>query len=199
MDSGQQIFPYTFAVTKLDRQTLHGHKSCILWFTGLSGSGKSTIANEVETILYNKGISTFILDGDHLRNGLTRGLGFSEQDREEHIRRAGEAAKLLMESGILVLATFISPSGKSREAIRKSVEKEEFIEIYVQCSLEKCEQRDPKGLYMKARKGEIREFTGISAPYDPPQNPDLVLDTEFYSPEACARQVIQLLSDYGYI
>jgi adenylylsulfate kinase len=198
MATGNLLFPYPLSVSKRDRQALHGHKSCIVWFTGLSGAGKSTIANQVEIMLHQKGISTYLLDGDRLREGLSSDLAFSERDRAENIRRAGEAAKLLAESGIIVLAALISPFAKNREALRNSVEAGEFIEIYVRCSLEKCEQRDPKGLYQKARRGEIRDFTGISAAYEPPEHPDLVLDSETGTPQACARQVIQLLSHRGY-
>lgn len=161
MSQQENIHQHPFSITKELRQTLHGHKSYILWFTGLSGSGKSTIANMVEGRLYAMGISTYILDGDNLRNGLNEDLGFSSDDRKENIRRIGEVSKIFVDSGIVVLATFISPYASDREKVRKKVQQDEFIEIYVKCPIEACEKRDPKGLYKKARNGEITHFTGV--------------------------------------
>ena len=146
-------------------------------FTGLSGSGKSTIANLVEKKLHELGTSTYILDGDNLREGLNKDLGFSSEDRKENIRRIGEIAKLFVDGGIVTLATFISPYASDREAVRKIVSQGEFIEIYVKCSLEECENRDPKGLYKKARQGGISNFTGVSAPYEEPENPEIIIET----------------------
>ncbi len=199
MDEKKNIFPHRFAITKQDRQNLHGHKSYILWFTGLSGSGKSTIASAVENKLHDLDISTYILDGDNLRKGLNQDLGFSAEDRKENIRRAGEVAKLFVDSGIVVLATFISPYHSDREMIRTSMNYGEFIEVYVDCSLENCEKRDPKGLYKKARKGEIKEFTGLSSPYERPLNPEIILNSNQYSVEECALQVIDFLKNIHYI
>ncbi len=199
LNEQNNIFHYPFTITKKERQNLHGHKSCVLWFTGLSGSGKSTIANAVENKLYGLGISTYILDGDNLRKGLNQGLGFSAEDRKENIRRVGEVAKLFVDSGIVVLATFISPYRSDRETIRNNMDHGEFIEVYVDCSLENCEKRDPKGLYKRARKGEIKEFTGISSPYEKPVNPEIILDSNQYSVEECALQVIDFLKANHYL
>ena len=158
MEKDKNLYSPIFKVTKEKRRALHGHNSKIIWFTGLSGSGKTTIANELEDILHSKGISTFILDGDNIRQGLNNDLGFSQEDRKENIRRIGEVAKLFVDSGIVVLVTFISPFASERKLVRDMVEKDEFIEVYVNCSLEECEKRDPKGLYQRAKNGEIKEF-----------------------------------------
>lgn len=194
MDQEHIIRP-TFQITKKERRELHGHKSCILWFTGLSGSGKSTIANGVEQRLHEMGYSTYILDGDNLRWGLNRDLTFSPEDRTENIRRVGEVSKLFVDGGIVVLATFIAPYAKDREMVRELVEDEEFIEVYVKCSLEACEHRDPKGLYKKARSGEIKEFTGISAPYEIPEVPDLIIETENKTVAESVSKVIHFLKE----
>lgn len=199
MDPQQHIFHQSFAVTKEHRQSLHGHRSYILWFTGLSGSGKSTVANMVEGQLHKKGISTYILDGDNLRKGLNQDLGFSSEDRKENIRRVGDVSKLFVEAGIVVLATFISPYASDRENIRNKVGQDEFIEIYVKCSLDDCEKRDPKGLYKKARTGEITNFTGVSAPYEEPEHPEIIIETNRFSVEECALQVIDFLENKGYM
>lgn len=187
------IFLPSFQVTKKDRQRLHAHNSYILWFTGLSGAGKSTIANDVEHKLHRMGVSTYILDGDNLRHGLNHDLDFSPKDRTENNRRAGEVAKLLVDSGIIVLATLISPCSGDRKIVREMVEPNEFIEIYVKCSLEKCEERDAKGLYQKAKKGEIKEFTGISAFYEIPVQPEITVDTENSSVEECSMKIIEFM------
>lgn len=187
----ENVHPQNFSVSKEQRSSLHGHKSLIIWFTGLSGSGKSTIANLLELKLYEKQISTFILDGDNLRSALNKDLGFSLKDREENIRRVGEVAKLFVESGIVVLGTFISPLEKDRKQVRDLVNKEEFYEVYVKCPLDYCEKRDPKGLYKKARLGEIKDFTGITSPYEEPLNPDLVLETDKLTEEECANKLFE--------
>ncbi len=163
-------------ISKVDRSKLNGHKAACLWFTGLSGSGKSTLAVELEAELYKMGIHTYILDGDNVRHGLNRGLTFSDEDREENIRRIGEVAKLFVDAGIIVLSAFISPFKKDREQVRSLLGKNEFIEVFVNANLETCEARDPKGLYKKARKGEIKEFTGISSPYEEPENPEIIVN-----------------------
>ncbi|MFD0697775.1 adenylyl-sulfate kinase [Paenibacillus sp. GCM10027628] len=180
-------------INKQNRNVLNHHKSCVLWFTGLSGSGKSTLANEVEKQLYTRGIRTYILDGDNMRLGLNKDLGFSTEDRKENIRRIGEVTKLFVDAGVLVLSAFISPYKADREMVRSLFDDDEFIEVYLNCSIEICEQRDPKGLYQKARKGEIKEFTGISAPYETPSSPELNIETGNYSIVESAQRIIEYL------
>ncbi|MGO4886996.1 adenylyl-sulfate kinase [Anaerobacillus sp. MEB173] len=182
-------------ITKENRQELKGHKSAILWFTGLSGSGKSTLANAVEKRLYEDGLSSYVLDGDNVRHGLNKGLGFSDEDRKENIRRIGEVAKLFVDAGVLTLTAFISPFKEDRDGVRNIVESGEFIEVYVKCSLEECENRDPKGLYKKARNGEIPEFTGISSPYEEPENPELIIESDKLTIEQSVDAVINYLKE----
>ncbi|WP_096440075.1 adenylyl-sulfate kinase [Alteribacter populi] len=184
---------HDLAVTKSDRIQLNGHKSCVLWFTGLSGSGKSTLANAVNQRLYEKQIRSYVLDGDNVRHGLNANLGFSPDDRQENIRRIGEVSKLFVDHGTIVLTAFVSPYQKDRLLARDLVEKEEFIEVFVKCSIQECENRDPKGLYKKARKGEIAEFTGISAPYEEPDNPELIIYSDESSIEASVEQILDYL------
>lgn len=179
-------------VTRERRQQLNKHRSALLWFTGLSGSGKSTLAQAVEEGLYQLGYHTFVLDGDNVRHGLCADLGFSDKDREENIRRVGEIAKLFVEAGIIVLTAFISPFISDRARARNLVGND-FIEIHCNCPLEVCEQRDVKGLYRRARAGEIKEFTGISSPYEVPKNPELSIDTANKSVEACVEEVLEYL------
>jgi adenylylsulfate kinase len=186
-------------VTKEMRQKLHGHKSFVIWFTGLSGSGKSTIASEVEHLLHQKGLTTVLLDGDNVRHGLNQDLMFSEQDRKENIRRLGEVAKLFVEAGVVVLVAAISPLEEDRQAVRGKLGKDEFIEIYVSCSLSECENRDPKGLYKKVREGLITDFTGISNPYEIPVHSEIVLQTEQKNVQECTSEVIHYLSSQNYI
>lgn len=197
--TSKNIVWHNHKVTKQDRATLKKQKPVILWFTGLSGSGKSTIANAVEAKLYEMGKHTYLLDGDNIRHGLNKDLGFSAEDRTENIRRIGEVAKLFVDSGLIVLTAFISPFQKDRDLVRKMVEESEFIEIYVDTPLEICEQRDPKGLYKKARAGEIPNFTGISSPYEPPKNPEIHLKNDKMSIEECVEKVIEYLKDNKYI
>ncbi len=186
-------------ISKEDRQRANGHKSACLWFTGLSGSGKSTIAVRVEELLFEKGIKTYILDGDNIRHGLNKNLGFSPEDRTENIRRIGEVAKLFVDAGLIVLTAFISPYRKDRDNVRELLEDGEFIEVYVEASLETCEERDPKGLYKKARAGEIKDFTGISAPYEAPENPELVVNTtEETDVNKNAEKVVEFLERKGF-
>lgn len=168
-------------------------KSYVLWFTGLSGAGKSTLAQELHLRLQQRGLSSYMLDGDQLRSRLNRDLGFSAADRRENIRRAGEVAKILVEAGVVVLASFISPFQQDRLMVRQLFLPGEFLEIYVQCPLSICEARDPKGLYKRAREGSIREFTGISSDYGPPANPELVVSTHDQPIEASVMQIIQYL------
>lgn len=187
------------SVDKAARSQLNGHRPAILWFTGLSGAGKSTIANAVEAQLHARGVRTYLLDGDNVRHGLCGDLGFSDRDRVENIRRIGEVAKLFVDAGVLVLTAFISPFRADRAMVRQLVGAGEFIEIHINTSLDVCEQRDPKGLYKKARAGEIRHFTGIDSDYEAPLAPELLLDTGRLSVEAAAAEVVAYLQAQGYI
>ena len=186
-------------ISRQDREAQNGHKSTILWFTGLSGAGKSTLAHAVEDALHQMNCRTYVCDGDNVRHGLNGDLGFSDTDRVENIRRIGEVAKLMMEAGVITLTAFISPFRSDRERARSIVNEGDFVEIYCRCSLETCESRDVKGLYQKARAGEIPEFTGISSPYEEPENPELVLDTDQNSVEECALQVVDYLRQRGIL
>ena len=180
-------------ITKEDRERLNGHKAVVLWFTGLSGSGKSTLAHAVEQALYDKGCRTIVLDGDNIRHGLNKNLGFSPEDREENIRRIGEVAKLFAQAGVIALTAFISPYRADRDKARELLNDGEFVEVYLKCAVDVCESRDVKGLYKKARAGEIKEFTGISAPYEEPLNPELVIDTAAETLEESTRKVLAYL------
>ena len=183
-------------ISRSERSAIKGHKPAVLFFTGLSGSGKSTIANEVERTLNQKyQVHSYLLDGDNIRNGLNKNLGFSNEDREENIRRIGEVCNLFYDAGMLVLASFISPFNKDRDNIRALISDNSFIEIFVDCPLEICEQRDPKGLYKKARSGEIPTFTGISSPYEAPEDPEIIIKAGEFSVDVCSQQVIQYLLD----
>lgn len=186
-------------VDKKSRLSLKKHQSCILWFTGLSGSGKSSIANAVEELLFELNVHTYLLDGDNIRYGLNKDLGFDDTSREENIRRIGEVAKLFVDAGVIALTAFISPFIKERDFVRNLVDENEFIEIYIDTPLNICEQRDPKGLYSKARSGEIKNFTGIDSPYEPPENPELHIKNDGISIEDAAKQVVQYLLDKNII
>ena len=207
---------HTHAVSREDRERAAGHKGCVLWFTGLSGCGKSTLANLVDRRLHDRGSMTFVLDGDNVRLGLNAapallrerhgeafaarfGLGFGPQDREENIRRIGAVAELFAQAGLIVLTAFISPYRRDRDAVRAMLSPGEFVEIHVQAPLEVCESRDPKGLYKKARAGEIKGFTGIDDPYEEPLTPELVVDSAARAPEALADEVIAWLERAGKI
>jgi len=174
-----------------------GHRSAILWFTGLSGSGKSTLANAVNSALFEQGIASYVLDGDNIRHGLCSDLGFSDSDRQENIRRIGEVAKLFLDAGVVVLTAFVSPFRVDRERVRALVADGDFIEIFCDAGLEVCERRDPKGLYAKARAGEIKEFTGITSPYEQPEQPELRLDTSNQSLEDSVLDVLEALESRG--
>lgn len=191
----KEIYWHDFQVTKKDRQALHGHKSMILWFTGLSGSGKSTIANALEARLHKEGYSTFLLDGDNTRFGLNKDLGFSEKDRKENIRRIGEVCRLMAHAGLIVLASFISPYKADRSLVRSLAEEGEFIEVYVDCPLEVCEARDPKGLYQKAKKGAIHSFTGITAPYEPPDAPEIIIRSDLEGINESVQKILCYLKE----
>ncbi|MCS6798966.1 MAG: adenylyl-sulfate kinase [Myxococcota bacterium] len=186
-------------VTRAERERKHGHRGVTLWFTGLSASGKSTIARRLERLLTDRGAFCYVLDGDNIRHGLNANLGFSPEDRAENIRRIGEVAKLFTDAGAITMTAFISPYRADRDRVRAIMAPGDFVEIYVQAPLELCEQRDPKGLYRRARAGEIRDFTGISAPYEPPENPEIVLDTATHDPDGCARIVIDWLVQRGVL
>lgn len=187
------------SVTKEERHLMNQHQGGILWLTGLSGSGKSTLANAVEKRLHEMGIRSYVLDGDNIRHGLNKDLGFSEKDRKENIRRIGEVAKLFVDAGILVITAFISPYQQDRKLAREMVETKDFNEVYLKCPLKECEKRDPKGLYKKARKGEIVQFTGISAPYEEPDDPELVIETDKNTIDGSLDQMISYLSKQGII
>jgi len=180
-------------VTRERRNQLNNHKSVVIWFTGLSGSGKSTLAHSVEERLHNLDCRTFVLDGDNVRHGLSSNLSFSDDDRKENIRRIGEAAKLMMESGVIAMTAFISPFKEDRNLVRQLLPQGDFIEIYCNASLEVCESRDVKGLYKRARAGEIKNYTGIGSPYEAPSNPELVIDTESESLEESVAKVVDFL------
>jgi len=178
---------------------MNGHKGCVLWLTGLSGSGKSTIANTLEEILFKKGCNTIILDGDNIRHGLSGDLGFSAMDRQENIRRIGEVAKFLTENGMIVITSFISPFRKDRDAVRKKMKKGDFIEVFLDCDIRTCVKRDPKGLYKKARSGRIKDFTGVSSSYEKPLHPEIELDTSALNANRCAQMIIGYLRKKGYL
>jgi len=197
--SSTNVVWHNATVTRERRQTQNGHKSVILWFTGLSGAGKSSLAHAIEEQLHQLGCRTYVLDGDNVRHGLCGDLGFSVEDRVENIRRIGEVAKLMLESGVIAMTAFISPFRSEREAARKLVPHGEFIEIYCRADLEVCESRDVKGLYRRARAGEISDFTGISSPYEEPTKPELMVDTGARPIEECVEQVLGLLRDRGII
>ena len=186
-------------VSSADRQKLNGHKVAVLWFTGLSAAGKSTVANTVDHKLHARGIHTYILDGDNIRMGLNKNLGFNDADRTENIRRIGEVAKLFSDAGLIALTAFISPFKADRDQVRALFKNGEFHEIYVNASLETCEKRDPKGLYKKARAGEMKNFTGIDSPYEAPENPELVLDANTRSIDELADDVIAYLGSKGLL
>ncbi len=186
-------------VHRTDRERRNGHRAALLWFTGLSGAGKSTLAHCIEAELFRRGCHSYVFDGDNVRHGLCGDLGFSPADRSENLRRIGEAARLFLDAGVIVLAAFISPSIRDRERLRKMFDPGDFTEIYCRCAVEVCEARDRKGLYARARAGEIPEFTGISAPYEEPLAPDLTLDTGTLPLDQCAARVMGLLAERGVI
>jgi adenylylsulfate kinase len=217
-DDQIQVHWHDHHVSRPEREARHGHKGCVVWFTGLSGCGKSTVANVLDHMLHSKGFHSFVLDGDNVRHGLNLnaspaalrqhhseefvkrfGLGFSAEDREENIRRIGAVAKLFADAGMIAITAFISPYRVDRDRVRVVVDEGDFIEVFVDAPLEVCEQRDPKGLYKQARAGKIKGFTGIDDPYEPPENPELVLDAASKTPEALAEEVIAYLRSAGKI
>ncbi len=186
-------------ISRENREELHGHKGAVIWFTGLSASGKSTIAHHLERMLFDMDCSTYVFDGDNVRHGLCSDLGFSEEHRTENIRRIGEMVKLFIDAGIIAITAFISPFRKDREKVRDLVGREKFIEVYVKCPLHVCATRDLKGIYKKAEQGIIQNFTGISAPYEPPENPDLVIQSDEIEATIAANQVVDLIRRYKII
>ncbi|MBN2868305.1 MAG: adenylyl-sulfate kinase [Flavobacteriaceae bacterium] len=186
----KNIIQHDYQVCREDRKSKNNHNSFLIWFTGLSGSGKSTIANLVEQQLFEKGIKTYTLDGDNIRKGINKNLTFSPEDRTENIRRIAEIANLMVDAGLVVLAAFVSPYKKDRENVKNIVKNSNFVEVFINTSVEECERRDVKGLYKKARAGEIKNMTGISAPYEAPQQPDIEIKTEEISIKEAVKQII---------
>lgn len=195
----QHIVWHDYHVTKFERSIQKKQKPCLIWFTGLSGSGKSTVANALERKLYALEKHTYLLDGDNVRHGLNKDLGFSDSDRVENIRRIGEMSKLFIDAGLIVISAFISPFQSDRESVRKLVNNDEFIEVFIDAPIEVCEKRDPKGLYQKARCGEIKNFTGIDSPYEAPLNPEIHIKTDVMSVDESVQLIIDTLVNQGYL
>ncbi|WP_019037443.1 adenylyl-sulfate kinase [Psychroflexus tropicus] len=191
----ENIVIHDYEISRAKRNKVNGHESFVLWFTGLSGSGKSTIANKVEEELFYKGISTYALDGDNIRSGINKGLGFTKEDRLENLRRIAEVGKLFIDAGIVTIAAFVSPLISDREQVKQIVGEKDLIEIFVETSLEECEKRDVKGLYKKARAGEIKNFTGIDAPYEAPESPELHIKTETTQVDEAVQHIISYLEE----
>ncbi|WP_458412807.1 adenylyl-sulfate kinase [Schinkia sp. CFF1] len=199
MSKNTNISWHQSSITKEKRREQNNHHSFVIWFTGLSGSGKSTIANALARRLYEHGVKNYVLDGDNIRYGLNRDLGFSNEDRTENIRRIGEVAKLFVDSGQVVLTAFISPFQSDRKIVRDLLGEHEFFEVYVKCPLEDCEKRDPKGLYEKARKGIIPEFTGISSPYEEPAAPEIIIESNKWTVEECVDQLLNYFTSKNIV
>lgn len=190
----ENIYLQDFKVNLAARQRLNGHKPLVVWFTGLSGSGKSTVANELEKVLFENKVHTYTLDGDNIRLGINKGLSFSPEDRKENLRRVGEIAKLMVDAGLVCIAAFVSPLNADREALKEIIGREYFMEVFVNTPIAVCEERDVKGLYAKARRGEIKDFTGVNAPFESPENPDVTLDTSIESLKESVEKVIELVN-----
>lgn len=190
---------HAMKVSKAERVTRNGHRSFVLWFTGLSGAGKSTIASALDTVLFGRGISTYVLDGDNIRLGLNSNLGFTEEDRHENIRRVGEVAKLFVDAGIVTIASLISPLEVDRSKARERFAPGEFVEVFVSCPVEECMKRDPKGLYQKAVAGQIQNFTGVNAPYEAPVDAEITIRTDQQSVEECLETIIRYLEDHQFL
>jgi adenylylsulfate kinase len=199
MNTSPHIVWHEAIIHKMNRQQAIGHKSCVLWLTGLSGAGKSTLANGIDRKLFEMHKRSYVLDGDNVRHGLNKGLGFSSEDRKENIRRVAEVAKLFVDAGIITITAFISPFHSDRDFARSIMETHEFIEIYVKCGIAECERRDPKGLYKLARDGLISEFTGITSPYEEPRQPEITIESDHQSVEAAVDVIIQYLYAKGII
>ena len=187
------VIPHSHKISKKEREKLNNHKPVILWFTGLSGSGKSTLAGKVEEKLFEMGCRTYILDGDNIRTGLCKDLGFDEHGRKENIRRIGEVSKLFVDAGVIVLTAFISPFKSDRQTVKDLVAENEFVEIFVNCPIEECEKRDVKGLYKKARNGEIKNFTGIDSPFEAPEKPDIEVETNKLTLDESVEKVLKIV------
>ena len=198
-NSDKNIKWHNITIDRRKLEKMRGHKGLVLWFTGLSGSGKSTLANALNEYLHSKGLSTFVLDGDNIRHGLCNDLGFSDEDRMENIRRIGEVANLFMNAGIITITAFVSPFKKDREKVRKIIGSTDFIEIYCAANLDVCEARDTKGLYKKARLGEIKEFTGISSPYEIPLDPDITVETGTMGLTDSVKQIVDHLNQMNFL
>ncbi len=199
LNSPDHIVWYNSHVNRRERNILNQHASGVLWFTGLSAAGKSTIAHGVEKKIFSLGIRSYVLDGDNVRHGINSDLGFSREDRKENIRRIVEISKLLVDGGLIVLASFISPFKEDREYVRKCLSGDNFYEIYVKCSIQECQKRDPKGMYDKARKGIIKHYTGVSAPYEEPESPHLIIDTEKYDIADSIKLVLNYMDREGLL
>ena len=198
-NSGKNIKWHNLTIDRNKLEKMRGHKGMVIWFTGLSGSGKSTLANAVNEVLHLDGLSTYVLDGDNIRHGLCKDLGFSDEDREENIRRIGEVANLFMNAGIITITAFVSPFNNDRNKVRNIIGSKDFIEVYCSADIDVCERRDTKGLYKKARLGEIKEFTGISSPYEAPVNPEIVVDTGTLNLNDSVEEVVNYLREQNLI
>jgi adenylylsulfate kinase len=198
-EKGNNLYWHHPSVTVDERRESHNYKSCVIWFTGLSAAGKSTLANSLCRHLHTMGVNSYVLDGDNIRHGLNKNLGFSAEDRKENIRRLGEVAKLFVDAGVIAMTAFISPYEEDRNNARKLLKEDEFIEVFVKCSIDECERRDPKGMYKKAKAGQVKEFTGISAPYEEPKNPEIVLDTDKMTLEECLERLMGYLIENDYL
>lgn len=190
----KNIYLQDYKVNLDARQRLKGHRPLVIWFTGLSGSGKSTVANELEKALFEKKVHTYTLDGDNIRLGINKGLTFSQEDRKENLRRVGEIAKLMVDAGMVCIAAFVSPLNADREALKEITGRENFVEVFVNTPIEVCEQRDIKGLYAKARRGEIKDFTGVNAPFESPEHPDITIDTSIETLKESVEKLMQLIN-----
>jgi len=199
MNKSENIVWHEQMIKQSNREKKNGHKGLVIWFTGLSGSGKSTLAIEVERQLFERGCSTYTLDGDNVRHGLNKNLDFSPEGRVENIRRIGEVAKLFADAGVIVCTAFISPYKRDRDSVRQLIDEGRFVEVFIDCSLAECEKRDPKGLYKKARKGEIADFTGVSAPYEAPEEPEITVNTALETVKESAGKVVDYLNRRGYL
>jgi adenylylsulfate kinase len=195
MENIKNITSQAYQISKKDRRINKGHNSFVIWMTGLSGSGKSTLANALDRFLFERKLHSYVLDGDNIRLGLNNNLGFSPEDRKENIRRVGEVSKLFVDAGTIVTAAFISPYLQDRKGVRELFEVDEFIEVYVKCPLEQCEIRDPKGLYIKARQGKIKDFTGISSPYEESNDPEIIIETDKVSVDDGIKSIIRYLKE----
>ena len=193
------LYWHKHSVTAKERWKSYGYKSCVIWFTGLSAAGKSTLANVLSKELHIMEVKNYVLDGDNIRHGLNKNLGFSHDDRKENIRRIGEVAKLFVDAGLIVMAAFISPYREDRSNVRRLLGNGQFIEVFVKCPVSECERRDPKGIYKRAKAGEIKEFTGVSAPYEEPENPEIILKTDEMSLEKCIKTLLNYLRENKYI